>query len=415
MKRIWNTLRYGDSETRKCIGSVVFFSVLGIALIIASGISGQFYLFIFGMIVGVMAIIVSQSFTLVDDDFVAETGKNGEKDSVMTVSVLKNGESSSATKSNKKDSGSVKEELKQKEEKSITVAKQPNEEKKADAKEQEKEVLKINKKKTKFPEDRRKKKEKPDNVGERQSAEKTELSHYNKRVLKRIKRKYRVRKDHRPVLIDNSKSYRIKECPAFIWRVHNKVYLLLLEKEPRRISISRDLIRHVDYVPKVYADRKKEYQAFCKENMITSVFERYLPDYFERKAKNENLTYKNLYQIYPDIQFSNRSIFQVMDLLCVNFMPEDKLTRSDKVNGFFKRIYAANILYKDRVYSITEYKEVVEKALKEMCYAEIPATEFEITLENLVKARFISQEYADYYTEARKKLGKKTVAVTYRR
>lgn len=414
MKRIWNALRYGDSETRKCIGSVVFFSVSGIALIIASGISGQFYLFIFGMIVGVMAIIVSQSFTLVDDDFVAETGKNGEKNSVMTVSVLKNGASSSATKSNKKNSDSVKEELKQKEEKTITVAKQPHEEKEADSKKQEKKVRKKNKKKTKLPENR-KKKEKLDNVGERQSAEKTELSHYNKRVLKRIKRKYRVRKDHRPVLIDNSKSYRIKECPAFIWRVHNKVYLLLLEKEPRRISISRDLIRHVDYVPKVYADRKKEYQAFCKENMITSVFERYLPDYFERKTKKENITYKNLYQIYPDIQFSNRSIFQVMDLLCVNFMPEDKLTRSDKVNGFFKRIYAANILYKDRVYSITEYKEVVEKALKEMCYAEIPATEFEITLENLVKARFISQEYADYYTEARKKLGKKTVAVTYRR
>lgn len=414
MKRIWNALRYGDLETRKCIGSVVFFSVSGIALIIASGISGQFYFFIFGMIVGVMAIIVSQSFTLVDDDFVAETGKNGEKDSVMTVSVLKNGASSSATKSNKKDFDSVKEELKKKEEKSITVTKQPNEEKKADSKEQEKEVLKKNKEKTKLSEDR-KKKEKLDNAGERQSAEKTELSHYNKRVLKRIKRKYRVRKDHRPVLIDNSKSYRIKECPAFIWRVHNKVYLLLLEKEPRRISISRDLIRHVDYVPKVYADRKKEYQAFCKENMITSVFERYLPDYFERKAQKENITYKNLYQIYPDIQFSNRSIFQVMDLLCVNFMPEDKLTRSDKVNGFFKRIYAANILYRDRVYSITEYKEVVEKALKEMCYAEIPATEFEITLENLVKARFISQEYADYYTEVRKKLGKKTVAVTYRR
>lgn len=373
MKRIWNALRYGDKETKKCIGSVIFFSVLGIVLMIVSGISGQFSLFILGMIAGVVAIIVSQSFTLVDDDFVAETGKNGEKDSVMTVSAQKNGGSSLA-KSNKEN---------------------------ASAPVEKKESMQG--------------KEKPKEIDTSSDEDgKAELSHYNQHVIKKIKRKYRVRKDHRPVLIDNSKSYRIKECPAFIWRVHNKVYLLLLEKEPRRISISRDLIRHVDYVPKVRANRSMEYRAFEKENMITSVFESYLPDYFDSKAQNEDLKYKNLYQIYPDIQFSNRSIFQVMDLLCLNFMPEDKLTRSDKVNGFFKRIYAANILYKDRVYSITEYKGKVEQALKEMCYAEIPATEFEITLENLVKARFISQEYADHYTEVRKKLGKKTVSVTYR-
>jgi hypothetical protein len=96
-------------------------------------------------------------------------------------------------------------------------------------------------------------------------------------------------------------------------------------------------------------------------------------------------------------------------------MPEDKLTSSEKVNGFFKRVYAANILYRDKVYSITEYKDAVESALEEMCYAEIPATEFEITLENLERARFISQEYVHYYTEVRRHTGKKTVSTTYRR
>ncbi|MDE6434808.1 MAG: hypothetical protein K2L07_11350 [Lachnospiraceae bacterium] len=405
MKRIWNALRYGDSETRKCIGSVIFFSILGIVLILVSGILGQFYLFIVGMIVGVVAIVVSQSFTLVDDDFVAETGKHGEKNSVVTVSVIRNGVSSSNAQPNKKtnNSDSVEKGIsKQKENESIETEKQLDEEKE---KQREEVVKKDNKKKTK----------EKDFYDEEQSAKNVDLSHYNARVLKKIKRKYRVRRDHRPVLIDNSKSYQIKECPAFIWRIHNKVYLLLLEKEPRRISISRDLIRHVDYVPKVRANRKMEYQVFRKENMVTSVFKEYLPDYFESKVKNEKLKYKNLYQIYPDIQFSNRSILDVMDLLCLNFMPEDKLTRSDKVNGFFKRVYAANILFKDRVYSIREYKEVVEQALEEMCYAEIPAREFEITLENLVKARLISQEYAQYYTEVRKRLGKKTVPVTYTR
>ena len=65
--------------------------------------------------------------------------------------------------------------------------------------------------------------------------------------------------------------------------------------------------------------------------------------------------------------------------------------------------------------TVCEASHKVGKALEEMCYAEIPAAEFAITMENLVQARFISQEYADHYMEVRNKTGKKTVATTYRR
>ena len=368
MKRIWNALRYGDRTTKKCIGSVILFSVLGVALIVVSGISGIFYLFIFGMLSGVVALLVSQSFTLVNDDFVAETGKNGEKNSVRTVAA------------------SVEERAKPKTESKQKTEPKPKKDAEGEPDQEKEENLKT-----------------------------ADFSHYNEYVMKKLKRKYHMRRDHRPVIIDNSSSYRIKECPAFIWRVHNKVHLLLLEKEPRRISISRELIRHVTYVPKVRAKRKEEYLAFQKENMVTGVFKEYVPDYFDSKAKDTNLKYKNLYQIYPDIQFSNRSIADVMDLLCLNFMPEDKLTNSEKINGFFKRIYAANILFKDKVYSITEYKESVVMALEEMCYADIPAREFEITLENLVRSKLISQQYADHYTEHRNRLGKKTTKGSHHR
>lgn len=352
MKRIWNALRYGDVETKKCIGSVIFFSVLAIGAIITSGILGHFYLLIFGMLSGVIAIMVSQTFTLVDDDFVAEIKRDGEKDTVRTVSVLKN------------------------------AAMDTGDRKKGKGKKPEEDISAANK--------------------ERDAA--AQFDHYNAQVLKRIKKKYRIKKDHRPIIIDFSKSYRIKECPAFIWRIHNKVYLLLLEKEPRRICISRDLIRNMGYMPNVRADRSREYTAFEKENLITMVFKEYLPDYYDSKMKNDELKYKNLYMLYPDICISNRSAAEVMDLLCLNFMPQDKITKSEKLNGFFKRIYAANILFKDKVYSITEYKSAVEKALGEMCYAEMPDREFAVTLDNLVKGRLISQQYADYYMEIRERV-----------
>jgi hypothetical protein len=389
MKRIWNALRYGDFETKKCIGSVLLFSVLAIVLIVVAGLTSQFTIFILGMISGIVALIISQTFTLVNDDFVAEVGAEGQKDSVRTVSVKKNGVISSSHHETEhmEHHGEL-------EEGHNKSKKQHGESHHAHLEDSE---------------------EEEEDSEDKKSLKHAEFSHYNHQILKKIKRKYRVRRDHRPVLIDNSKTYGIKECPAFIWRAHNKVYLLLLEKEPRRICIPREMIRHVDYVPKVRANRKKEYRAFEKDNMVTGVYRGFLPDYFDSKAHDADLKYKNLYQIYPDIQFTNRSISTVMDLLCLNFMPEDKLTSSEKVNGFFKRVYAANILYRDKVYSITEYKDAVESALEEMCYAEIPATEFEITLENLERARFISQEYVHHYTEVRRHTGKKTVSTTYRR
>ena len=366
MGRIWNALKYGDSETRKCIGSVIFFIIVAIVLIVIAGLTGKMGIFVVGMIAGVVALIISQTFTLVDDDFVAEVGKDGAKDTVSTVSVKRNGVISSSKNDNsgkKKNSGD-----------DTDGDETGDKNKETDGKEDE-------------------------------HTDADRFAHYNEQVLKKVKKKYRVKKDHRPILIDKSDSYKIRECPAFIWRVHTKVFLLLLEKEPRKIVISRDMIHNVGYCPGVKVDRTKEYVAFHKENLITSVFSGYLPDYSASKVKNDPFKVKNLYTIYPDIHITNRSIAQVMDLLYLNFMPEDKITRSDKLNGFFKRIYSANILYKDRVYSITEYKDAVEQVLGEMAYADMPQREYDATLDNLVKGHLISQEYADYYEEHRMNKG----------
>lgn len=381
MGRIVNALKYGDGETRKCIGSVILFSVVAVILIVIASLTGKFSLFIIGLISAVVAIIISQTFTLVDDDFVAEVGKDGAKDTVASVSVKRNGIISGSSSG----SGSGK--------------KNDSEKNKGDKN-----------KKTGFLDDSgdnsgelRSGKEESDKMpSDKQHLDSERFENYDNHELKRIKKKYRVKKDHRPILIDRSETYKIRECPAFIWRVHNKVYILLLEKEPRKLCISRDMIHNVGYRPGIKVDRKKEYVAFHKENLITNVFSEYLPDYHPSKTRNDPFMIKNLYTIYPDIYITNRSISQVMDLLYLNFMPEDKITKSDKLNGFFKRVYAANILYKDRAYSITEYKNEVEKVLGEMTYADMPRREYDSTLANMVKGHLISQEYADYYEAHRK-------------
>lgn len=396
MKRIWNALIYGDAETKKCIGSVIFFSILAIALIIVAGISGQFNLFIFGMIAAIVAIMVSQTFTLVDDDYVAEVNKAGDKETVRSVSVQKNGliYGSTGKKPTPQAAKDKRVTSKKSEDKKIESDIERGQTHKAES-DSDIDIMNMS------PEESSRKKKRQDDEELRDI---NRYEKYNKKVMKKIKRKYRIKMDHRPIIIDSSETYHIKQCPAFIWRAHNKVFLLLLEKEPRRIVIPREMIHNMGYMPEVRADKSKEYVAFQKDNLVTQVFQEFLPDYHDAKVKNDPLKVKNLYTIYPDICISNRSAYEVMDLLLLNFMPKDKITESDKVNGFFKRVYAANIMFKDKVYSITEYKEVVELALKEMCYAEISRREYVLTLENLYKARLISKQYVTHYVAMRDKV-----------
>lgn len=384
---------YGDAETRKCIGSVIFFSVLAIVLIVVAGVSGEFNLFIFGMIAVIVAIMISQTFTLVDDDFVAEVNKAGDKETIRSVSVQKNsliyGEGDK--RSGKKPENQSKKQSDKGKHTGDDAIKVETEGQ-MNLSEEESAIMQLT------PRENQKQSKKDLETKDINRYEK-----YNQKVMKKVKRKYHVKKDHRPIIIDSSESYHIKQCPAFIWRAHNKVFLLLLEKEPRRICISREMIHNMGYKAGVKADKNQEYIAFQKESLVTKVFSEYLPDYHDAKVKNDPLKIKNLYTIYPDICITNRSVYQVMDLLLLNFMPKDKITESDKINGFFKRVYAANILFKDKVYSITEYKDAVEMALKEMCYAEIPRREYVLTLENLYKARLISKQYVTHYIAMRDK------------
>lgn len=210
MKRLWNTLLYGDRETRKCIGSVIFFVILALSLMIASGITAQVFLFIFGLIAGVVGLLISRSFTLVNDDYVAETGSKGEKDTVKAVTVQKKG-------GNKE------------EEKVETV--------------QEEDTVRNKMIKSEMENEERVPHIRPDKLSEDMEGirEDTNYDHYDKQVLVKIKKKYRVRKDHRPILIDNSKSYHIKECPALYGEGIKRYFFCYWRKSQERLLFPETL------------------------------------------------------------------------------------------------------------------------------------------------------------------------------
>ncbi|MCM1173299.1 MAG: hypothetical protein NC393_14380 [Clostridium sp.] len=220
---------------------------------------------------------------------------------------------------------------------------------------------------------------------------------YDKRKIKRTLYKYKVKKDHRLVLVDFSKKYMIKQCPAYIWVAEKQFNMLLLEEEPRHLAIPLGRIREITYLKKQSANVDTDYPMFHRNNLLTSVFKPYLPDYAHNTVASDKNSYKNLYGITGGIYFTNRSAKNLFDLLNVEFRVDDKVTTSSKVNIFFKDAYKANIMLRDNVIDANGYADSIANTLENMTKSTISYMEFKDTLNLMIKNKLITQEFASHY------------------
>ena len=220
---------------------------------------------------------------------------------------------------------------------------------------------------------------------------------YDKRKIKRTLYKYKVKKDHRLVLVDYSKKYMIKQCPAYIWVADKQFNMLLLEEEPRHLAIPLGRIREITYLKKQSANVDTDYPMFHRNNLLTSVFRPYLPDYTHNTVASDKNSYKNLYGITGGIYFTTKSAKNLFDLLNVEFKVDDKVTTSSKVNVFFKDAYKANIMLRDSVIDANGYADSIANTLENMTKSTISFMEFRDTLNLMVKNKLITQEFASHY------------------
>lgn len=220
---------------------------------------------------------------------------------------------------------------------------------------------------------------------------------YDRKKIKKTLHKYKVRRDHRLVLVDFSKKYMIKQCPAYIWVADNKFNILLLEEETRHLLIPLGRIREITYLKKQSANVDTDYPLFHKKNMLTNLFRPYLPDYTYNTVASDMNSYKNLYGIAGGIYFTNKSAKNLFDLLGVEFRVDDKVTMSNKVNIFFKDAYKANILLRDSVLDANGYADSIANTLDNMARSTIGYNEFKETLNLMVRNKLITQEFAMHY------------------
>ncbi|MBD5096681.1 MAG: hypothetical protein HDT40_06730 [Lachnospiraceae bacterium] len=220
---------------------------------------------------------------------------------------------------------------------------------------------------------------------------------YDKRKIKRTLYKYKVKRDHRLVIVDFSKKYMIKQCPAYIWVADKQFNMLLLEEEPRHLAIPIGRIREITYLKKQSANVDTDYPLFHRNNLLTAVFKPYLPDYTYNTVASDKNSYKNLYGITGGIYFTNKSAKNLFDLLNVEFQVDDKVTTSSKVNIFFKDAYKANIMLRDNVIDANGYADSIANTLENMTKSTISYMEFKDTLDLMIKNKLITQDFASHY------------------
>ncbi len=245
-------------------------------------------------------------------------------------------------------------------------------------------------------------KDKGINISEEIPDEKV-LENIDDDMLKKIMIKYKVKKDHRRVIVDRSKKLKIKECPAYIWVERKTFHLLLIEREPRCINIPLSSIDNLTYEAGVSVDVATEYLQFREDSLIKQVFGEFLPDYHEKNGTK----YKNLYYLCKDIVFTNNSAKSIFDLTSVYLDVHDAMTEKFKGNMFFVRAYTNGIMLKDKAMDIGNYKTGITNILENLTASDITNKEFEYTIMELLRNRLITEDFAVYYTGLRNKNNKK--------
>lgn len=229
---------------------------------------------------------------------------------------------------------------------------------------------------------------------------------YDRKRVKKTLHKFKVRREHRMIFVDRSEKLKANQTPAYIWVEKKDFHLLLIEQEPRHITIPLYQIKNITYLKKQSANEDIDYAAYKGSSVLADMFRPYLPDYSHSTVVDDLSAYKNLYGIGNDIYVTNRSASALFDLLGVEFQVDDRVTMSNKVNIYFKEAYKSNILLRDNVIDANGYADRISKTLDNLAHSTISYAEFKDTLNLMIRNKLITQEFASYYMGVRDELSR---------
>ncbi len=228
---------------------------------------------------------------------------------------------------------------------------------------------------------------------------------YTESALKKVMVQYKVRQEHVPILIDTCTKEEIYETAGILWKDKTYAYILVLEDEPRVIKFSLYNYNELHIKQGVISHPAEEYDTFKNESFLAKMYAPLLPNYSaqEDPKSRRNIYRKNLYSIGPDIWCTSNSVRNITKVLSLNAVLTDSRINGTNYGKYFKDVYMSRLMFRDSIFSASEYKEQVLETLTEMASND-DDDEF---LENITQLRMnglIPQEYVDYANQKRKYL-----------
>ena len=372
MRRIWNTLLYGDRRTKAYLWSIVLLIVGAIASCVAFVVTLNIW-WIFGILGGLIAAAV-----------VGSSVKFREIDSAENGGTVLAGAPLRESTSDEKHSG-----------KKVVTDRQAEEDSAVSGAEgTEKEGT----------ENRRKFGDAEPEKTEDETPEENEkfLKSLHKKQVKKLFFKYKVKRVHYPILIEECKSRRLRECPAYAWVNKGCLQILALSSKTRAFAIPLSKMHTILGERAARANPKEEYVMVKEAKYIAKVFQPLIPSYYIMADENGRRTYrKNRYILAKDLVVTDRSARALMELTQAGFvLPED--AKMEKAYGTYAtEAYKLKFLCQEGVVLPEEYKVKIRILLQQMVEAGISDYEFSKNLSLMVKKQLITEEYAKYYEDAR--------------
>ena len=372
MRRIWNTLLYGDRRTKAYLWSIVLLIVGAIASCVAFVVTLNIW-WIFGILGGLIAAAV-----------VGSSVKFREIDSAENGGTVLAGAPLRESASDEKHSDKKVVADRQAEEDSAVSGAEGNEKE--------------------GTENRRKFGDAEPEKTEDETPEENEkfLKSLHKKQVKKLFFKYKVKRVHYPILIEECKSRRLRECPAYAWVNKGCLQILALSSKTRAFAIPLSKMHTILGERAARANPKEEYVMVKEAKYIAKVFQPLIPSYYIMADENGRRTYrKNRYILAKDLVVTDRSARALMELTQAGFvLPED--AKMEKAYGTYAtEAYKLKFLCQEGVVLPEEYKVKIRILLQQMVEAGISDYEFSKNLSLMVKKQLITEEYAKYYEDAR--------------
>lgn len=233
-------------------------------------------------------------------------------------------------------------------------------------------------------------------IEEEESESHNDLNKYTEENIKKYLVAYKVKQQNYRILVDSSEKYHIKNCPALIWSDRNYLFMLLLEKKPRMITIARPSVEVMRYERGIVIKNIEEYKK-VKDSVLGSLFEELYPNYYKTRVNGLTTFMKNLFLIGEDIRITTPSAAGIMKATKCRLELNGKQLDKKRFNGYFEDVYKMNLLFKEKALSCEEYEERVRELLVNFAEHEESLESFRMTIYQLVQYNIISEEYAEFY------------------